>query len=171
MTLKNVVAWMRQSSCSRIPFETQSVHESQTLLNSAGHHRYPNFAVIQHILNQKTSLFVRPKIIRVFGKALATDHMHSRHNWGKLPQHVKTPLSQKEKTFFRLFIAFLQSPQSFAHFEKKAQLYSLNSWEVIDSEKCRSLNAQNLLFQNTLPQSKSSREPNTAEIRLAGRLS
>ena len=171
MTLKNVVAWMRQSSCSRIPFETQSVHESQTLLNSAGHHRYPNFAVIQHILKQKTSLFVRPKIIRVFGKALATDHMNSRHNWGKLPQHVKTPLSQKEKTFFRIFIAFLQSPQNFAHFEKKAQLYSLNSWEVIDSKKCRSLNAQNLLFQNTLPQSKSSREPNTAEIQLAGRLS
>ena len=71
---------MRESSSLKTPFKSQSVHESQTLLNSPGHHLYPNFAVIQHILSQKTSLLVRSKIVGVFGNTLARDHMYSRHN-------------------------------------------------------------------------------------------
>ena len=62
-------------------------------------------------------------------------------------------------------------PQNFKHFEKKGELYSLNSWEVIDSKKRRWLNARKLLFQNTLPESKCSPDGNTAEISLAGPLS
>ena len=159
-----MVAWILESFCFRTPFGSQSVHESETLLNYSGYTVYLNFAVIQHILTQKTSLLVRSKIVGVFGKALAGDHMYSCHNWGKFAQHVKNPLSQKRKTFFGIFIAFFQSTQNFQHFEKKIHLYSLNSWEVIDCEKCGCLNALKLLFQNTLRQSKCWSVPNTAEI-------
>ena len=162
---------MRESSFFRTPFESQIVHEIQTLLNSAGHPIYLYFAVVQRILSQKTSLLVRSKIVAVFNKALAVDHISFRHNWGKFLQHVKIPLSQKGKTFLEIFIAFFQSTQNLTHFQKKAQLHSLNSWEAIDFEKCGFLNARKLLFQNTLPQSKCSREVNTGKICLAGRSS
>ena len=66
--------------------------------------------------------------------------MYSRHNIWKFPQEVKKSLSQKGKAFSRIFIAFFQSTQNFAHFEKEDQLDSLNIWEVIDSKKCGYLN-------------------------------
>ena len=56
-------------------------------------------------------------------------------------------------------------------FEKKDQRYTLNIWEVIDSEKCGYLNAQKLLFQNTLPESTCSQVLNTAERTMAALLS
>ena len=167
MTPKNAVPWMPKSSCFRTRFQSQSVHGTQTPLKAVLQHVYPNFLLILDKLSQKTSLFVGYEIWRLFGNTLAVDHMHSRDNWGKFPQHFKTQSSQKAKTFFEIFIAFLESTQNFAHFGKKVLLYSLNSWEVIDYEKSGCLNAWKLLFQNTLRQSKCWRVPNTTEIFLA----
>ena len=112
----------------------------------------------------KHLLLVRSEILGAFRNTLAADHMYSRHNWGKFMQNVKTPLSQKGKTSFEILIAFLQSIQNFSHFQKKGQLYSLNSWEVIDSEKCGCLNAPKLLFQKIFRESKCPRVKNTAEL-------
>ena len=162
---------MPESSSSRTPFGNRSVDGSQTLLKSVWQHVSLDFPVMQDIYSQKTSLFVRCSILGLFGNTLAGDHMYSRHNWRKLPQHVKTPFSQKRKTFFGPFIAFSESRQNFAHFVKKGQLYSLNSKEIIDSENWGSFNGRKLLFQNSLQQSKCWRVPNTAEICLAPTLS
>ena len=84
----------------RTPFGSQRFHKSQTQLDSAGHHLFSNFAAIQHVVTQETSLLVRSKIVGEFVDVLAPDHMYSRRNWWKFPQHVKTPLSQKGKIFF-----------------------------------------------------------------------
>ena len=73
-----------------------------------------------------------------------------------------TAIIYKRKTFSQNFIAFSQSPQNFVQFAKKRQAYKLNISEVIDSEKYGYLNAQKLLFQNTLRESTSSRILNTA---------
>ena len=162
MTAKKVVAWMVESSCLRTPFGSQSSDGKQTLLKSVWHDLYPNFPLILEKLSQKTCLFVPFEILGMFGNTLAADDMYSRHNWAKFPQHVKTPLSQKQKTFSEIFIAFLEFTQNFAHFEKRGQLYGLNSWEVIVSEKCGCLNARKLLFRNTLLEWKCSWERNTA---------
>ena len=97
------------------------------MLNSAGYYLYPNFGVIQQIFSPKTSLLVGSKVVGVFGNTLAGDHMYSRHNWGKFPQHVKTPFSQKGKIFFGIFIAFLQYRQNFAHFQKN---FSFIAWII-----------------------------------------
>ena len=48
-----------------------------------------------------------------------SDSMYSRHRWEKLQQQVQTLLSQNKKTFSQIFIAFLQSTQTSAHFKKK----------------------------------------------------
>ena len=61
---------------------------------------------------------------------------------GSLWNRLKCILYENSKPFFERFIAILQSTQNFPHFEKKGQLYSLNSWEVIDSKKCVWLNAR-----------------------------
>ena len=102
---------------------------------------------------------------------LTADHMYSPYSSLKFPQHVKTPLYQKRKIFFSIFIPFSQSTDNYEHFEKKDKLHSLNILEVINSEKCGCLNTLKLLFQNTLPESKCSRLPNTAEIYTTARLS
>ena len=67
---------------------------------------------------------------------LTPDHMYSRHNRQNFPQHVQTSLSQKPERFSEIFISFLESTQNFPHFEKNDQLYRLNIWEVIESDKC-----------------------------------
>ena len=90
-----------------------------------------------------------------FGNTLTAAHMSACHNSEKFQQHVQTPLSQKPETLSNIFIAFSQSPENLAHFEKKAQLHRLNISEVIDSEKCDYLNTENLSFQNICGESRS----------------
>ena len=106
-TPRNVVAWVRESSFFRTPFGSETVHGRKALLKSVFQDVYPNFPSIQEKLSQKTSLFIRCEILGNFSNTLAASHMYSRHNWGKFTQHVKTALSQKRKTFFVIFIAFL----------------------------------------------------------------
>ena len=154
-----------------ILFHSQSVHGRQTLLKSVWQHVYPKFPLRQEKFSEKICRFLRCEILGRFGNTLTACHMYSRHNWGKFTQHAKTPLSQKRKTFLANFIAFLQYTENFTHFDKKGQLYSSNTWAVIDSEKYGCFNARKLLFQNTLPQEKCWQEANTAAICLAPHLS
>ena len=78
--------------------------------------------------------------------------MYSRHRSDKLPRQVQTSLSQKQKTFSAVIIAFLESTQNFTHFERKDQLHSLNILEVIDPDKYGYFNARKLLFLSTFHQ-------------------
>ena len=56
------------------------------------------------------------------------------------PQQFKTPLSQKQKTFFGFFIAFLKCAWNLEHFQKKDEYPSLIISENIDAEKRGYLN-------------------------------
>ena len=67
---------MPESFCFRTPFESQSVHGSQTQLKSARQHFYPNFLLIQSKLSYKTSLLVRSEKLGLFGNTLAANHMY-----------------------------------------------------------------------------------------------
>ena len=82
----------------------------------------------------------------MFGNTFNTAHMYCRHNSEKLGRHVQTPLPQKPRNCFPIFIAFLQSTSNLVHFEKKGQLQSLNISEVIDSKKYGYLNARKSPF-------------------------
>ena len=52
-----------------------------------------------------------------------------------LPQQFQTPLSQKQKTFSRFFIAFLKCAWNLEHFQEKDEYPSLIISEIIDAEK------------------------------------
>ena len=86
-------------------------------------------------------------------------------------QQVQTLLSQQSKKFSIVFIAILISTKNFADFKRKDQLHSFNISKVIVPEKCGNFNSRMPLFYNTLPESKYSRVPNTAETCTAALLS
>ena len=55
-------------------------------------------------------------------------------------QQFEPPLSQKQKTFFGLFLAFLKCALNLEHLEKKDKYSSLVISKVIDSERGGYLN-------------------------------
>ena len=50
-------------------------------------------------------------------------------------QQLQTPWSQKDKTFYKFFIAFLKSSPNIQHCEKKDESSSNSISEIIDSER------------------------------------
>ena len=57
-----------------------------------------------------------------------------------LTQQLEAPLSQKQKTFSGIFLAFLKCALNLQHFEKKDENPSLVISKVIDSERGGYLN-------------------------------
>ena len=55
-------------------------------------------------------------------------------------QQLETPLSQKQKTFSGLFLAFLKCALNLEHFQKKDEYPSLVISKVNDSERGDFLN-------------------------------
>ena len=56
------------------------------------------------------------------------------------PQHFQTTLSQKQKTFSGIFIAFPKCAWNLEHFQKKDEYPSLMIPEIIDTERRGYLN-------------------------------
>ena len=56
------------------------------------------------------------------------------------PQQLQAPISQKQKTFSRFFIAYLECASNLERFEKKDEHPSLVISEIIDSERVGYLN-------------------------------
>ena len=56
------------------------------------------------------------------------------------PQQLQTPISQKQKIFSGLFIAYLECASNLQHFEKKDKHPSLVISEIFDSERVGYLN-------------------------------
>ena len=57
-----------------------------------------------------------------------------------LEQQFQTPLSQKQKTFSEIVIAFLKCAWNLEHFQKKDEYPSLIISEIIDAERLGYLN-------------------------------
>ena len=57
-----------------------------------------------------------------------------------LTQQLEAPLSQKQKTFSIIFLAFLKCALNLENFEKKDQYPSLVISKIIDSERGGYLN-------------------------------
>ena len=80
------------------------------------------------------------EILRPFVNGLTADDKYSGSNMQNLSQQFQMPLSQKEKTFSGLFIAFLECAWNLEHFQKKDEYPSLIISEIIDAEKRGYLN-------------------------------
>ena len=55
---------------------------------------------------------------------MTTDDKYSLLNRDNLTQPIPTQLSQKQKAFPQLFLAFSKSPLTFEHFQKKGDPHS-----------------------------------------------
>ena len=86
------------------------------------------------------SAFVRSEILTLFFNTLTTDDMYSRRNMPNFTQQLEALLSQKQKTFSGLFLAFLKYALNLEDFEKKDEYPSLVISKVIDSERSGYLN-------------------------------
>ena len=57
-----------------------------------------------------------------------------------LPEQIQTPVSQKQKTFSRFFIVFLQGEWNLENIQKEDEYPSLIISEIVDAEKRGYLN-------------------------------
>ena len=71
---------------------------------------------------------------------MTTDDKYYRRNMLKFTQQIEPLLSQKQKTFSGLFLAFLKYALNLEHFEKKDEYPSLVISKVIDSGRGGYLN-------------------------------
>ena len=95
------------------------------------------------------SALVRSKILRLFVNTLTAEYTYSRRNMQSLTQQVQTPLSLKQKTFFRIFYCVSKSTWNGEHFQKKGESSSLSISEIIDSKRGGYLSAWKTLPQNS----------------------
>ena len=66
---------------------------------------------------------------------MTADDKYSLLNRDNLTQQIPTQLSQKQKAFFRFFLAFSKSTLNFEHLPKKDDLHSWNISYITHSEK------------------------------------
>ena len=66
---------------------------------------------------------------------MTTDDKYSRRNMLNFTQQLEALLSQKQKTFYGLFLAFLKYALNLESFEKKDEYPSLVISKVIDSKR------------------------------------
>ena len=71
---------------------------------------------------------------------MTTDDKYSRRIMLNFMQQLEAPLYQKQKTFSRLFLAFLKCALNLDHFQKKDEYPSLVISKVNDSERGGYLN-------------------------------
>ena len=71
---------------------------------------------------------------------MTTDDKYSRRNMLNFAEQLEPLLSQKQKTFSGLFLAFLKYALNLEEFEKKDEYPSLVISKVIDSERGGYLN-------------------------------
>ena len=88
----------------------------------------------------KKSALVLSYILRLLVNTLTTDDKYSRPNMQNFPQQLEAPLSQKQKTFSRFFIAFLKCESNSEDLEEKDEHPSLVISKIINSERGGYLN-------------------------------
>ena len=78
---------------------------------------------------------MRFEILELFVNTLTTDDKYSNRNIQNLTQQLQTTMSQKKKTFYRIFITYPKSRRSSDVFVQKDESYSFSIYEIIDGEK------------------------------------
>ena len=80
-------------------------------------------------------MLVLCKILRLFVNTLTDDEKYSLLYRDNLTQQIQILLSQKPKTFSRLFSEYLKRILNFEHFQKKDDPHSRCSSQITVSEK------------------------------------
>ena len=108
---------------------------------------------------------MRFEILELFVNTLTTDDKYSNRNIQNLTQQLQTTMSQKQKTFYRIFITYVKSRTSSDDFVKKDESTSLSIYDIIDAEKRMLLKRPNRpCFRTYFANQGLHESQNTAEI-------
>ena len=93
-----------------------------------------------------------PALVRIeslgpFLNTLAAEDKYSRRNMQNFQQQLQTALSQKQKIFSAIFIAFIKPTLNLERFDKKCDSHSFSISQSIDSERGGYLNVQSDLLR------------------------
>ena len=132
-TPKDVVREMPEKSGFRGLLDRQRGKRVKTLFESQRQHLYHIHWSLWRQLSSKESLLVIWKIFRLFVNTLSDDDKYSLLNGGKLTQHIKMHLSQKQKKFSEFFCAFLSI--KFSAFSENDDSHRLCISEITESER------------------------------------
>ena len=91
-------------------------------------------------MSRTKSTFVWSEILTLFFNTLTTDDKYSRRNMLNFTQQLEAPLPQKQKTFSRLFLAFLKCALNLEQLGKKDEYPSPVISRIIASERGGYLN-------------------------------
>ena len=78
---------------------------------------------------------MRFEILELFVNTLTTDDKYSNRNIQNLTQQFQTNMSQKKKTFYRIFITYPKSRRSSDVLAQKDESSSFSIYEIVDGEK------------------------------------
>ena len=132
---KEVATETSRTSSFRTPFGNQPFNGFQIPLKVARHHYYHFFPWIPGKWNWKTPALLWSQILRLFANTLTANDKYSCLNIQNFRLKFQSLLSQKRKSFSRLFIAFLKYAWNLEHFEKKDECPTLIIFEIIVSER------------------------------------
>ena len=124
-----------KTSCFSRPFGNQRVNGFETLLKSRRHHYFQLFPWIRVKLSWKKFALVTSEILRLFVNTLTHYEKNSRRYMHTFWEKVQTPLSQKERDFFKIFYWINEICMKFRKFRKKEEYPSVIITEIIASER------------------------------------
>ena len=75
-------------------------------------------------MSRKKSVLVRRKALALFVNTLSDDDKYSLLKRDKLTKPIRTILSQKQKPFYQLLLAFSKSALNLEHFQKRYDPHS-----------------------------------------------
>ena len=131
----NVVRYMSKKSRFRLPFQKEHGKRVSTLSKFERQNLYHIYWSTRRQFSCKKSLLVIRKSLRLFVNTMSAVDKCSLRNTDNLMQPIHNQLSQKLKTFSRLFPAFSKSRLIFEHFQKKDEAHSLFISEATACEK------------------------------------
>ena len=137
----------------RIPFDSQHVKVSETMLKSERQYSSYVFLSLWAKWSCKNSLLVIYEVQGLF----VTLNANGKTSLGKsenLQQPIQMQLSEKQKTSSKSSSTFLKSPSNFEHFQTKHSPHSLCILEIMDCQIRGLINLEKVLFQNTVQEPK-----------------
>ena len=103
---------------------SQHVKRIQTLVKSSWERFYHIFSSLWGEIIWKTSPWLKFGIIGLFVNTWTADYKYPVKDCENLPFPIQIQFSSEKKTFSQFFIAFMQSPSNFEHFQKKEDHHS-----------------------------------------------
>ena len=116
---KNVVRYMCKKSSFRLPFQKEHGKLVSTMFKFEWQNLYHIYWSTGTQLSFKKSLLVISEKLRLFLNTMSSVDKCSHPNRDNLTQPIHMQLSQKLKTFSRLFSAISKSRINFEYFQKK----------------------------------------------------